>query len=65
MTSEQKSTDDESGGAPQDIKDKFREALEKKNQKGGPQMSAGPGQSKAHGEQGKAGHDKLFRRKSG
>ena len=65
MTSEQKSADGEQHRAPQDIKDKFREALEKKNQKDHPHMNAGPGASKAHGEHGKAGHDKTFRRKSG
>ena len=65
MSHEQQSTDGETTGAPQDIKDKFREALEKKAQHEHPHMNAGPGESKADGVHGKAGHDKTFRRKSG
>ncbi|MFV0533644.1 MAG: DUF5302 domain-containing protein [Cumulibacter sp.] len=64
MTTEQQSSDEEHG-AEQDIKDKFRDALEKKAQHEHPHMNAGPGMSKAHGAHGRAGHDKTFRRKSG
>lgn len=65
MNIEQKPADDEDRGAPQEIKDKFREALEKKAQHGHHHLNAGPGESKAQGVHGKAGHDKTFRRKSG
>lgn len=59
------SPDTKQHGAPEDIKAKFREALEKKNNKQHLHEEGGHGESKAHGEHGKAGHDKTFRRKSG
>ena len=54
-------------GAPEDIKAKFREALDKKHQKQHLHETedSAHGGSKAHGEHGKAAHDKTFRRKSG
>ena len=66
MTSEKKPADAESHGAPEDIKTKFREALEKKQQLSHPHEDpeSAHAESKAHHEQGRAGHDKTFRRKS-
>lgn len=59
--------DAEQHGAPEDIKEKFREALEKKNQQHHhhEDPESAHGDSKAYGEHGRAGHDKTFRRKSG
>lgn len=65
MSTDKKSADSDKQGAPEDIKAKFREALEKKNQHRHPHEDAVLGESKAHGEHGKAGNDKTFRRKSG
>ena len=65
MSTEKKSVGTEKQGAPEDIKAKFREALETKNQHQHPHEDAVLGESKAHGEHGKAGNDKTFRRKSG
>ena len=54
-------------GAPEDIKAKFREALEKKNQRNHRHEDevGAHGDAKAHGEHGKAAREKMFRRKSG
>lgn len=60
------SPDAEQHGPPDNIKEKFREALEKKNQQHHHEdPESAHGDSKAHGEHGRAGHDKTFRRKSG
>lgn len=56
---------DNQGGAPEDIKAKFREALDKKSKRQHPHEQAAPGESKADGEHNRADHDKTFRRKSG
>ncbi|WP_153504357.1 DUF5302 domain-containing protein [Cumulibacter manganitolerans] len=60
------STQDHSG-APEDIKAKFREALEKKHQRNHrhEDEAGAHGDSKAHGEHRRSGNDKTFRRKSG
>ncbi|MDJ0346036.1 DUF5302 domain-containing protein [Streptomyces sp. H10-C2] len=52
--------------AEDEVKRKFREALERK--RGGPKGNAvvgGPDQSKIHGAHGRAGGQREFRRKSG
>ena len=65
MSSPQKSPESQQQGAGEDIKEKFREALAKKNQRDQPHDQAGPAESKAHGTHGRAGNDKTFRRKAG
>lgn len=61
-------TDSENGAGAHteaDAKDKFREALERKKHKKHPHESASQNESKAHGEHGAAGGNRMFRRKSG
>jgi len=61
MSTEENST----GSASDEMKRKFREALEKKNahsRKGEAHMD---GESAVHQAQGQAGHKREFRRKSG
>ena len=48
-----------------DVKAKFREALERKNQKHNPTDDHKDGHSKIHGTHGPADHKRDFRRKSG
>lgn len=57
--------DGEHHGAPEDIKEKFREALERKKGLTHPHAEGAHGESKAHGEHGKADVRQDFRRKSG
>lgn len=62
MSSEERSSQTPSD----DVKAKFREALEKKNAKSsGPNAANLDAESKAHGPHGKAGGPQQFRRKSG
>lgn len=66
MSSPQESSDStQANGAGEDMKEKFREALARKQQRDHPHDQAGPADSKAHGPHGRAGNDKTFRRKSG
>jgi hypothetical protein len=46
-------------------KDKFREALERKRTQQHANNGAGQNESKVHGEHGRAGAKRTFRRKSG
>jgi Family of unknown function (DUF5302) len=46
-------------------KDKFRDALERKRNRQHANNGAGPTESKVHGEHGRAGAKRTFRRKSG
>ncbi|MGW5354412.1 DUF5302 domain-containing protein [Streptomyces sp. NPDC004031] len=57
----------EAPGAEDDVKRKFREALERKRGGGraGGANGAGPDTSKIHGAHGRAGGPREFRRKSG
>ena len=50
---------------PEDVKAKFREALEKKKKSGGVRNSNTVGRSKVSGEQSGGGAPQMFRRKSG
>lgn len=52
------------GSDTDDVKSKFREALEKKKQKNLPTGDHKDGQSKVHGVHGAADHKRDFRRKS-
>lgn len=64
MSEDAKTTDDATG--EDDLKRKFREALDRKNadQKGG--GGGGPGnEGKVHGTHGSESHQKSFRRKAG
>jgi hypothetical protein len=60
------STDDaKPTGAPEDVKRKFREALEKKNARKQTGEAHLDGQSAIHGAHGNADNRQEFRRKSG
>jgi hypothetical protein len=48
-----------------DVKRKFREALDKKNTKNAPTADHKDGRSKIHGAHGPVEHKREFRRKSG
>ena len=52
-------------GAEDDVKRKFREALERKNAHGGRNVSADGTPSKVHDAHGPARSTQMFRRKSG
>jgi len=56
-----------SGGPDKDVKEKYREALERKKQSGAARGEGGGdhGGSKVHGAHSAASHRKEFRRKSG
>ncbi|GHG52349.1 DUF5302 domain-containing protein [Streptomyces griseocarneus] len=56
-----------SGGGEDDVKRKFREALDRKRGKSGDAAASGQNRdgSKIHGTHGKAGGQRSFRRKSG
>lgn len=57
---------DDASAAPPDVKDKFREALERKRGKQREHGTATDGDpSKVHGEHGPAHVQRTFRRKSG
>ncbi|HOA87282.1 MAG: DUF5302 domain-containing protein [Microbacteriaceae bacterium] len=62
MSSEDKT---ESSGASEDMKRKFREALEKKNSTQRSGEAHLDGASGVHSAHGPAGHKREFRRKSG
>lgn len=61
--------DNSSGGAPDrapdDAKDKFRQALERKRAQQADRTGNAYGESKVHGEHAAAGGKRTFRRKSG
>lgn len=66
-TPEEPSSVEEAPEAEDDVKRKFREALERKrgvNRSAGA-SGTGPDQSKIHGAHGRAGGSREFRRKSG
>ena len=52
-------------GASEDVKQKFREALERKHAHGGRDVSGGGDPSKVHDAHGPARAQQMFRRKSG
>jgi hypothetical protein len=60
-------SDGESGGPGEDVRRKFREALERKQQRntGKGEAAEGSDASKAHGAHGPATTRRSFRRKSG
>jgi len=59
-------TDSANDGADQkDVKQKFREALDRKNHKTAVASDHKDAQSKIHGTHGSADHKRDFRRKSG
>ena len=62
MSEEKKSESNESAN---DLKAKFREALEKKKKSGGIRNNNIAGGQKIHGDQAGGGAPKMFRRKSG
>ncbi len=51
--------------APEESKDKFKAALEKKRQQQHKTADGGSGDAKIHAEHGAAGGKRTFRRKSG
>jgi len=57
----------EADKAPDEMKEKFRAALARKRSEGADQQAnrSGPAGSRIHGEHGKAGGGRTFRRKSG
>lgn len=57
----------QSGETPEDVKRKFREALEKKNAHGGKDVSDHSEHGKVEGQRGAktSGAQQMFRRKSG
>jgi hypothetical protein len=55
----------EEEGAPGEVKDAFRDALERKRGKKHPHEAATQGDSKIHDSRGAAGGKRTFRRKSG
>jgi hypothetical protein len=58
-------TDDQTPGSPDDAKDRFRAALERKKGKQHPHEAATQAGSKANGAHAAAGGKRSFRRKSG
>ena len=52
-------------GASEDVKAKFREALERKHAHGGRDVTGGSDPSKVHDAHGPAHTQQMFRRKSG
>ena len=66
MSNSENTTAKKTNGAPEDVKAKFREALDKKNARSnGPGEAHLDGQAKAQGAHGAAGGPKDFRRKTG
>ncbi len=62
----EKEHEGENAGAPDDVKAKFREALERKGKGGArPSSQGSEGSERAHGEHAAAGVKREFRRKSG
>lgn len=59
------SEDNKAESSTNDLKAKFREALEKKKQGSGIRNNNIAGNSKVHGDQAGGGAPKMFRRKSG
>lgn len=55
----------EDDGAPGEVKDAFRDALERKRIKQHPHEAASQADSKIHDSHGAAGGKRTFRRKSG
>ncbi len=66
MTEPGKGPDSSAGGPTQDVKDKFRDALERKKQANAGHGEGTAGNSgKVHSAHGAESHRKEFRRKSG
>ena len=63
MAAEQKPS--ESKGADDDVKRRFREALDRKHAHGGRDVAGGSGGSGVHDAHGPARAQQMFRRKSG
>jgi hypothetical protein len=59
------STEENTTGASEDMKRKFKEALDKKNATQNPGEGHQDANSSVHHAQGPAGHKREFRRKSG
>ncbi|HEY7858791.1 MAG TPA: DUF5302 domain-containing protein [Candidatus Nanopelagicales bacterium] len=67
MSTDDTNTEEPRPGAPEDdLKRKYREALERKSSRsGGNQPGDGEGESKIHDAHGPAGGKRAFRRRSG
>jgi len=65
MSKQQDSSTDSSTGPSEEMKAKFRAALDKKHAHGGKDVSEDQDRSKVHGAHGPAKAQQMFRRKSG